>query len=144
MENREELLQALVEKMTSVMKSMHTGHSFLFGDFELSRFQVMILFFIAKNDEGVSAKDLAKFLNVTPGAVTQLIDILVKKKFVQREENTKDRRVTKIKLTSSARSKLTLFKKKYYQSMSSIFNAFDQKEIQQFHSFLNKIKVKAE
>lgn len=141
---REELLQSLIEKMVNVMKGMHATHGFPFGDFKLSRPQVMILFFIARKKDGVSAKDLAGFLNVTSGAITQFIDTLVEKKLVSREEDSKDRRTLKIGLTDMAKEKFVAFKKSYYKSVSPAFNAFSEDEIEQFIFFLGKIKIAAE
>ncbi len=141
-EVREELLRSLIEKMVNVMKGMHhAGHGFPFGEFKLSRPQVMILFFIARKKEGVSAKDLAAFLNVTSGAITQFIDTLAEKKLVSREEDSKDRRILRIKLTKKAKDKFVAFKKSYYKSVSPAFSAFNQREIEQFIFFLNKIKI---
>lgn len=141
---REELLQALIEKMVNVMKSMHGSHGFSFGNFKLSRPQVMILFFIARKKDGVSAKDLATFLNVTSGAITQFIDPLVQKKLISREEDSKDRRILRIKLTKKAKEEFMAFKKSYYTSVSPAFDELSQHEIEQFIFLLNKIKIKSE
>jgi DNA-binding MarR family transcriptional regulator len=141
-DKREELLQSLIEKMVNVMKSMHAKHGFSFGEFKLSRPQAMILFFIAKNREGVSSKDLAVFLNVTSGAITQFVDALVEKKLVRREEDSKDRRILRMTLTESAKEKFTAFRKNYYKSVKPLFNGFSEKEINQFILLLNKINTK--
>lgn len=142
--NREELLQALIEKMLGVVKSVHTGEGFPFGEFKLSRPQVMLLFFIAKKKEGVSVKELAIFLNVTSGAITQFIDILFKKGLVTREEDLKDRRILRIKLTQFAKNKLAAFKKNYYKAICPIFDGLNEKEIKQFLSLFNKIQIVSE
>lgn len=137
---REELLQKLIEKMMSVMKSMHAGHCFPFGELKLSRPQVSIIFFISKNKDGVSAKELAEFLNVTSGAITQFIDPLVNDKLLKREEDAKDRRIIRITLTKLAKDKMVAFKKKYNKSMSASFKKFSEIEISQFISLFNKIE----
>lgn len=139
--NREELVQSLIEKMVNVMKSMHAGHGFPFGDLKLSRPQVMILFFIAKKKDGVSVKELAAFLNVTSGAITQFIDTLVEEKLVSRGEDAKDRRIIRITLTKKAKDKFAAFKKNYYKSVSPAFGALSQAEIEQFIFLLDKIRI---
>jgi DNA-binding MarR family transcriptional regulator len=141
-DKREELLQSLIEKMANAMKAMHAKHGFPCGEFKLSRPQAMILFFIAKNKEGTSSKDLAAFLNVTSGAITQFIDVLVEKKLVQREEDPKDRRILRMTLTASAKEKFNAFKKNYYQSVNPLFAALDEREIRQFIFLLDKINTK--
>ncbi len=138
---REDLLQSLIEIMAGVMKGIRSKHGFPCGEFKLSRPQVMILFFMAKKKEGVSSKDLATFLNVTSGAITQFIDALVEKKLVKREEDAKDRRSLRLTLTISARNKFAVFKKNYYKSVSPLFKELNEKEIRQFISLLNKITI---
>ena len=138
---REEQLQSLIEKMVHVVKSIHAKHGFPFGEFKLSRPQAMILFFIAKHKEGVSSKDLAEFLDVTSGAITQFIDALVEKKLVKRKEDSEDRRISRMTLTRCAKEKFTVFKKNYYKSVSPAFNKLSEKEIERFSLLLNKINI---
>lgn len=138
---REVQLESLLEKMMCVMKSFHAHQGIPFGEFKLSRPQVMVLFFVFRQKDGATGKDLAKFLNVTSGAVTQFIDVLVKKKLLQREEDAKDRRILRIRLTSMAQEKFATFKKKYYQSVSPAFNGLTQAEINQLSTPIQKIKT---
>jgi DNA-binding MarR family transcriptional regulator len=127
--------------MVSVMKNMHAKQGFPFGEFKLSRPQAMILFFIAKNKEGASSKDLAAFLNVTSGAITQFIDALVEKELVKREEDPKDRRILRMTLTESAKERFDAFKKNYHKSANPLFDGFSENEINQFIFLLNKINT---
>lgn len=138
--NRQELLQILISKFVHALKSMHTGQSFTFGDFRLNRQQVMILFFIAESPEGVAVKDLAKFLQVTSGAVTQFIDILVTHKLVKRQEGLSDRRLSRIKLSPFAQTQFKKFKTNYLISASGAFKDFEDEELQQFIKLVEKIK----
>jgi len=137
--SREELLQALIEKMRCVIKGMRMGHPF--GDLTLGRPQAGILFFIARRKTGVSVKDLAEMLNVTSGAVTQIIDDLVEKDLVRREEDAADRRVLKITLTKKAENRFKEFKKNYFISVKPLFDNLDDKEISELLSLLQKINV---
>jgi len=139
--NREELLQSLSEKMGVVMRGMHTGQRFPFGEFALGRPQVHILFFVARKKEGASVKYLAEMLDVTPGAVTQFVDALVEKGLVRREEDPDDRRILRIKLTGIAESKFEQFKKDYFKSVSRVFDTLSYKEIKQLIKLLAKIKI---
>jgi len=140
---REELLQSLIEKMSCVMKNMRAKHDFPFGEFKLSRPQVMILFYIAKNKGNVSSKDLAAVLNVTSGAITQFMKKLVDKGLVKREEDPKDRRVLRISLTEAAKEKFFTFRKDYYKAVSPIFKELDETEIGQFINLLEKIHTES-
>jgi DNA-binding MarR family transcriptional regulator len=86
-------------------------------------------------------KDIAKFLNVTKGAVTQFIDALVKKNLVKREEDASDRRLQRVRLTEFAESRFEQFKKSYYNSLNKLFDALNDKEVEQLASLLEKLSV---
>ena len=137
---RQKLIQLLLEKLGQAMKNIHTIKSFPFGDLQLSQSQIMILFFIVQEKGRAALKDLAKFMRVTPGAITQFIDILVQKKLVVREESRLDRRLISIRLTSQAAKKFHQFKKGYFENASLAFNNLTTEEINQFISFVEKIK----
>ena len=137
--DRKELLQTLVEKLVSVMRRVHAGQGFRFSEFKLSPPQVRIVFFIAKQREEVAVKDLAEMLSVTPGAVTQFVDALVEMDLVRREEDAKDRRIIRIKLTELAISKLEEFRKGYLASASRVFDVLSDAEIEEFVRLLDKV-----
>ncbi|MCX6006275.1 MAG: MarR family transcriptional regulator [Chloroflexi bacterium] len=139
--SREELLRALMEKLRFVMRGMHTGQGFQFGEFTVGPPQVRILFYIARKPEGVSVKELAEVLSVTSGAVTQFIDALVEKGLVSREEDCNDRRLLRIKLTEYAHGKFNEFKKDYFASVSRVFEPLSDEEILQLTRLLMKADV---
>jgi DNA-binding MarR family transcriptional regulator len=136
---RKELLQSLGEKIASVMGRVRKGQGFKFSEFTLRPPQVRILFLISRHNEGVAAKDLAEMLGVTPGAVTQLVDGLVDLGLVRREDDVKDRRILRIKLTEFARSKLEEFQKGYLASVSQVFDILNDAEIKELVRLLDKV-----
>jgi DNA-binding MarR family transcriptional regulator len=140
MDNRQKLLEELIENFTQVARSMHDNHNFPFGKYMLGRQQMMILFFIFEKKGSAPVKEMAKFLRVTPGAVTQFIDALVEKKLVRREENASDRRSINIKLTASSEKQFSDFRKKYFISAGRAFENLNDKELEQFTKLLSKIK----
>ncbi|MFC1988012.1 MarR family winged helix-turn-helix transcriptional regulator [Chloroflexota bacterium] len=139
--DRRELLQALAEKMASVVRRVHAGQGFKFSEFILRPPQVRILFFIARQNEEVAVKDLAEMLNVTPGAVTQFVDGMVDMDLVRREEDAKDRRIIRVKLTELARSKLREFRKSYLTAASRAFDVLSDAEIGELVRLLNKVDI---
>lgn len=140
--SREKLVQTLITKLIKAIKNIHQRQNFPFGNYILSRQQIMILFFIReKKSAGVAVKDLAKFLSVTPGAVTQFVDSLVKYKLVVRRAGIKDRRLTKIKLSPSAKTKFQKFQKEYLTSANAAFSSLKYQELQEFIKLIDKIKI---
>jgi DNA-binding MarR family transcriptional regulator len=58
---------------------------------------------------------------------------------VRREEDVKDRRIMRIKLTELARSKLEEFKKGYLASVSQVFDILNDAEIKELVRLLDKV-----
>lgn len=138
--NRQDLLKKLIDKFTRAMYSLNKEHNFPFGDYMLGKQEIMILFFVYENKGESSAKDIAKFLHVTPGAVTQFTDSLVSKNLVIREVNILDRRGINIKLTPATKKDFNNFKKKFIESASKSFSGLSNEEIQIFINLVDKIK----
>jgi DNA-binding MarR family transcriptional regulator len=139
--SREELLRLLVERLGAVMRGMHGGQGFRFGASTVGFPQIRILFLVAARPGGMSVKDLAEMLNVTPGAITQFIDALVEKKLVTREEVPGDRRLLSIKLTDYAAGNLNNFRKEYFASVSRVFASLSDEEISQLTALLMKASI---
>jgi DNA-binding MarR family transcriptional regulator len=138
-EARKELLQALGEKMAAVIRRVHAGQGFRFSEFRLSPPQVRILFFIARQQEDIAVKDLARMLEVTPGAITQFVDGLVDMELVRREEDARDRRIIRIRLTDLARSKLAELRRGYLAAASRVFDVLSDEEIRELGRLLEKV-----
>jgi len=139
--NRQKLLENLIENFAQALHGINTGQNFPFGDFMLGHQQIMILLFVYKKKETVSVKEIAKFLNVTPGAVTQFIDGLVQKKLVRREESILDRRSINIRLTVATQKQFNDFKKRYFASANKSFENLSDGELEQFIRLVKKISV---
>jgi DNA-binding MarR family transcriptional regulator len=136
--SRDELLQSLIQKMASVMRGMHAGQGFRFAGVAIGAPQVSILFRVSHKPEGVSVKELADAMSVTPGAVTQFIDALVDKGLVKREEDAADRRVVRITLTQFAMTNFQSFRQDYFATVRRAFDSLTDKEIAQLIDLLMK------
>ena len=140
-EYRDKLLRSLIENFTQIFRNAHKGQKFPFGDSVLTRQQMMIIFFINEKKGVASVKEIVEFLCVTPGAVTQFIDGLVKNNLVERVENNSDRRSVNIALTKMAEEKFDRFKKECFNKMAQSFNSLDIQELEQFIALTEKIKT---
>jgi DNA-binding MarR family transcriptional regulator len=138
---REEHLKSLIEKMGAIVRGMYASNDFPFGECRVSGQQIRILFYLSRRKEGVSVKELAEYLNVTSGAVTQFIDLLVEKKLARREEDASDRRLLRIRLTEKAGTGFTDFKKHYFLKVSRAFDSLDDGEIHTLVALLDRVSV---
>jgi DNA-binding MarR family transcriptional regulator len=135
---REDLLQTVTQRLMSVMR--HVRHPGPPPEPKLSPPQVHLLFTIGhKKAEGISMKELAELLHITPGAVTQFVDGLVKKGLVAREGEPSDRRIVILKLTELAKKQMEKFRKEHLASMSRIFEALNDDEIKQLIALFTKM-----
>lgn len=140
-ENREKLVRNLIENFTEVFRNVHKNQKFPFDDLVLTRQQMIIVLFINEKKGTASAKEIAEFLRVTPGAVTQFVDGLVKNGLVKRTENNTDRRSLNIELTEAAKEKFDRFKKECFNKMAQSFDNLDISELEQFVALTEKIKA---
>jgi len=139
--SRHELLKSVIEKMGSIMRGMYAANEFPFGEAKVGGRQIRILFYLSRRQEGVSVKELAEMLNVTSGAVTQFIDVLVEKNLVRRDEDSNDRRLLRMKLTKSAINNFGEFKLNYFARVSRAFDLLSDEEIHTLITMLDKISV---
>jgi DNA-binding MarR family transcriptional regulator len=136
--SREDLLQTLVQRMMSIMK--HVRHPEPpSGESPLSPPHLNLLFAISRRHTGVSVKELAEFTGVTPGAITQFVDVLVEKGLVMREGDTVDRRVVRLKVTPLAISQFEKFRQEHLASFSKVFEVLTEDEIRQLLALIEKI-----
>jgi DNA-binding MarR family transcriptional regulator len=138
-DGRQKLLQELIQKLTEVFQSTHKDHCFSFDGLALRRQEMMILFFINKKNGQASVKEIAKFLNVTSGAITQFTDGLVEKKLVEREADVSDRRLVNIKLAPKVKNDFGHFKDKFIESFNELFSSLSDGEILKLTALLAKV-----
>ncbi|MGD1119915.1 MAG: MarR family transcriptional regulator [Dehalococcoidales bacterium] len=138
---REDLLQTLIQRLMSVMRHARHGSPPPEPILKLTPPQLHLLFSISMKKEGVSAKELAERSSVTPGAVTQFVDMLVEKGLVAREGDSSDRRIVRLKLTDLAQSQLEQFKKDQVASMSRVFEPLSNRELKVLVALFSKMDV---
>lgn len=80
-------------------------------------------------------------LGVTPGAVTQVVDVLVEKDLLRREEDPDDRRVLRIRLTDRAKSGFKQFRSHYFSQISRFFDSLTDLEVEQLAGLLSRIDL---
>jgi DNA-binding MarR family transcriptional regulator len=100
--------------------------------------QGFVLRFVAKNSP-VSVKAIAGSLHVTSSAATQLIDGLVDKGYLVRNENPDDRRIIALSLSEKAKKLFNEFREQGLQKMTELFDALTDEELVQYAALNKKI-----
>lgn len=86
-----------------------------------------------------SIKQLAERFHISPSAVTQLVDNLVKDNLVERKEDRKDHRKIFIQLTRKGKKELQRIKEQRFEKMAKILEALTDKELGQLQKLQQKI-----
>ena len=75
--------------------------------------------------------DVAMQLKLSKSSATQLIERLVKADLVERVDDTEDRRIVRIVITSAGEQKFIELKKKFIAKMGKIFSKIPDEDLQE-------------
>jgi DNA-binding MarR family transcriptional regulator len=131
MAQRTELLREIFSTMSMAHRLMHAHVQCALGAGNLSMSQIHHLTLIHHN-QPISLKTLAAKMQLTPGAVTQLVDALEKTGYVMRTQDQHDRRITNISVSASGAQKLTDFKKTTQHIFRQASRSLDEQELEIF------------
>lgn len=131
-----EVLAAVVR----LSRSLANPRSTPFGSTVLTRNQLDVLFFLAHAPDSVTPGQLAALLQVTPGAVTQLVDQLREHDLVEQFASDQDGRVRLLRLTGSARSQVEAFETVAIQRSSPWFDTLTDGSLTDLAGLLAQVK----
>ena len=98
------------------------------------------LYYLLKNEpDGVKVSQLSNHLQITPGAVTHIINSLFKKKYVERLNDENDRRIVLIKISENGLNALKDIKLKFFNKCENLITHLGEKEGKTFIGLLNKV-----
>ncbi len=111
------------------------------NNFGMTVTQAMVLFML-KNKKEMNVTEIANMLGVTKSAATQLIDGLIKNKFVIREVDDIDRRIFRIKPSNKGVKYLENTRKKAFDKIFTFFEILSETEIKQLNIITTKLLKK--
>ena len=103
--NRETLIETIFATTQQLHRTSTARLHGLMGQHDISLTQLELLLTV-KHRQPINVKDLAAEMRLTSGAITQLLEGLAERNYVQREAAEYDRRVTNVSLTPSGAQKL--------------------------------------
>ncbi|PIR66504.1 MAG: hypothetical protein COU51_03090 [Parcubacteria group bacterium CG10_big_fil_rev_8_21_14_0_10_36_14] len=89
--------------------------------------------------EKPTMKDLASFLHIKPPSATILINGLVRFGFIKRKSDTKDRRITRLRITEKGKDYFDKTLKKMSNNVRTIFTKLSEQEIGELIKILKKL-----
>lgn len=101
--------------------------------------QFLILDFLERKGESTMTH-LARFMGITPAAMTGIIERLVKYGYCLRKYQTQDRRIIKIGISAKAADLLKRIHQERRQMVIKIFGKISEKDRQDYLRVITKIK----
>jgi DNA-binding MarR family transcriptional regulator len=100
--------------------------------------QFMMLLMVKHGEHGKQT-EMAKMGHLTEAAVSRMVETMVEKGLVTREENPKNRRERQVDLTTKGKNSLELGLKVVKESMGEVFGKLTLQEQRQLDGLLDKI-----
>lgn len=144
--SRNQLLLSLIQNLRGLYGELYRARPSeddrsQFAGHNLSRIQTELVFLTAQHKkDGISVKDVATKLQVTSGAVTQLVDTLIARGLVERAENPDDRRSILLRATDTVDADCLTFEAYYTHHVNPMFNRLSDAEIEQLIQLMSKIR----
>ncbi len=138
MTDREQKIKKLLEGFYSLRRHMTFRPKGLVAASRITPSQWRVLMCIEQRGES-TVKDVAKALDMTSSAATQLVDGLVASGYVLRRIHTKDRRAVVLTLSAKTKTHVEKMKKQAVQEFLKFFAVLDDKEFNQYFALNQKI-----
>lgn len=139
MENNLKTLIVLFKAYSSVEKNVK--RSLVNSGLSLNEFTTMEALY---NKNTLSTQEIIDTILIPNSSMTYVLENLLKKGFIKREKNKRDKRISVISLTEDGR---LIFEKVYanhFKHMKKIFNHISEKEEKQLQNLLKKVGKVAE
>lgn len=136
--NRNPVAQKLLEAFTQFHR-LNWKQSPIDG---LKSSEIMVLFCIKKrvdsNSPGIKVSDISSALRVAAPTITQLINSLETKSFVERTMDTEDRRAVRVKLTDKGECTIEKISDAFFESFNGLVEYLGEDKSNELAVLLSK------
>lgn len=132
----EDALRQLDDVMARLQRTMHV-HS-LTKQLGLTKTQLYILWYLAADGQA-KASELARVVGLSPGAVTQVCDELVRMNLIARLRSESDRRVVYISLTEDGKVMLERVRALRSAGLKRIMSRLGANDVRELIRILNRV-----
>lgn len=102
--------------------------------------QFMMMAFVAEhmpeNDDGITVSEIARRFNVSKPAISQMINSIEEKGYIQRVAHGGDRRLVKVAITEEGKKQLIEVRNQHLDYIEKVLNAFGEENTKQLISLL--------
>lgn len=137
---RHRRVEAVVERLALTARDIRRARDLPFGGRTRGPRQLEALFLIAHADGPLTPGRLAAMLDVTPGAVTQMLDILRADGLVEQHPHPDDARARSLRLSASANEEVAVYEAAVIDSVAPAFHDLDDDELDTLLGLLTRIR----
>ena len=120
-------LMEIFQTLPQEMKKIAPDRTNVGNKFGITGVQLMTLHFVKHNDN-CKTSDIANFLSVTPPDTTRIVETLVKKGFVERINDEKDRRIIRLRTTRNGKKVVETIRQELTISFSKILEKMNEQD----------------
>lgn len=99
----------------------------------------MALIFMVNYHEKITLSDIAKNLNISKSAVTQLVDGLVRLDLLKKINDENDRRINYLSLTEKSKIRLDKMHDCFIEKISKIFDVLSDNDLLELNRITSKL-----
>jgi len=139
--DRRSRIEGLIQNFHTIRHRLLTGTYILSAKNQIPNSQWMVLRIVYQN-EGIGVKELSRMLGISSSAATQLVDSLVKKGHLVREQSPEDRRALKIRPSKKTKELIDISNTQALGKVYSLFDVLSDEELQKYCDLSKKVADK--
>ncbi len=136
--DRNQCIADILENMTLTKRGMATHIHQIMQHLPVSPVQLELLYII-RQQQPMSSKALADDRQLTPGAVSQLIEALEVQKLILRKQDVHDRRIQMLRVTRAGEKILHTVHKRRNELFHTVMQNFSDEDLISWQLILQKI-----
>ncbi len=141
-ESREQLVEHIADLLHEIVRGLSRGHGHPPGDLDITIGQLHCLKAI-RSLGAPSMTDLSDALQLQPSTVTALMDGLVERELVERQEDAEDRRIVRVALTTEGKRRGTQHRRARRQRLLELLCDIDNRELERIEGALEVLHAAA-
>lgn len=122
----------LSQKLAKAFMTLNKNHQRIQTDHKMKKSEFILLHIMidAMKDgkNGIKASDLSTRLEITPAAVTHMLNSLEKEQYVERFADSSDRRIVLVKPTQSAKEIIEIMEKEFFKKFEGLIDYLGEKD----------------
>lgn len=138
MKKKEDIL-GIIEQLKSLSQFITTSRTTLSTPYHLTPTQTLILLDIAHHPNQTKITDICKRLNKTTHNISPLVNRLIQKGYMVKQQNQVDNRIYEVYLSTYGKEIISLIDKNVLDLATPIFESLSEEEFQELSISLQKL-----